>query len=137
MAQLQAQVKRGILDELWYAGQKSALSLEDSIRGFKSARWDSIQTGSFVVNTAGGGYSVSFHVPELFRQLGPDQFFALGQEFLEILTDARATLTTAGQDPTNDALCFSAMMLDDRLQTIRSSMLDTTALRYPYASSSP
>lgn len=135
MATLQAQVKRGILDEIWYAGQKSALSLTDSIRGFKSARWESIQTGTFVVNTSGGGYSVNFHVPEIFRQLGPDQFFALGQEFLEVMTDARATLVAAGTASPADSDIFTTMMADDRMQSLRSAMLDTTALRFPYATS--
>lgn len=136
MAQLQAQLKRAILDELWGpVPEASALTLEDVIRAFKSARWDSIKTGSFVVNTSGGGYSVSFHVPELFRQLGPDQFFMLGQEFLDIRTDAIATLTAAAAD-TSDESVFATMMADDRLQPgHREELGDYTMMRWPSISS--
>ena len=132
MAQLQAELKRGILDELWYlVPETAATTLEEAIRSFKSARWSSISSGLFVINTSGGGYSVSFSNPELFRQLGPDQFFMLGQEFLDILTDARATLTTAGTDQTDDNL-FATMMADDRLQRgHREELGDFTMQRWP------
>lgn len=102
--------------------------MQDTIRGFKSARWQDIQNGTFVVSTSGGGYTASFHVPEIFRQLGPDQFFILGQEFLEILDDAKtANPTHQDQDLFND------MMSDDRLTRITSTSLDLTVLRFPYA----
>lgn len=130
MAQLQAQLKRGILDELWESAPDSAGSLLDVIRSFKSARWDSIKTGTFVVNTSGGGYSVSFHVPEMFRQLGPDQFFMLGMEFVDIYNDAVSTLASNGNSSPSDDDIFAGMMADDRMQTVRGVMGDTTMLRY-------
>ena len=137
MAQLQAQLKRGILDELWYAVPESTDKglLESAIRAFKSARFENIKTGLYISSTSGGGYSVSFAQPELFRQLGPDQFFMLGMEFLDILTDAKATLSAAGTDDTDENL-FQTMMADDRLQPGQRVMYgDYTMLRWPSISS--
>jgi hypothetical protein len=133
VAQLQAQLKRGILDELWYAVPEELKdgALEATIRAFKSARWDAIKTGTFVVSTSGGGYSVSFSMPELFRQLGPDQFFMLGQEFLDVMADAKVTVANAGQEVT-DANVFDTMMADDRLQPgCRTTLGDFTMQRWP------
>ena len=136
MAQLQAQLKRGILDELWNAVPVKADegALEAAIRGFKSARFEAIQTGTYIVNTSGGGYSVSFAAPELFRQLGPDQFFMLGMEFLDILTDAITTLAANNITATNEAL-FACMMADDRLTGSRIQMGDFSLQRWPSISS--
>lgn len=130
MAQLQAQLKRGILDEIWYQAKSVASSLEVAIRGFKSVRFDDIKRGTFVSSTSGGGHSVTFHIPELFRQLGPDQFFMLGQEFLDLFATVTANQTAAGL-PTDDDSLFAAMMASDQMQTVTGVMVDTTSLRWP------
>jgi hypothetical protein len=132
VAQLQAQLKRGILDELWQIAKVQNITLEDAIRDFKSASWNRIRTGQFVIASAGAGHSVTFASPELFRNLTQDQYMMLGMEFLEVMADAITTNGFSG-DLTSDQqqTVFTTMMADDRLQTVRSHGQDYTTLRWP------
>lgn len=132
MAQLQAQLKRGILDELWQIAKVQNIALEDAIRAFKSRSWNLIRTGQFVIASAGSGHSVTFASPELFRQLTPDQYMMLGMEFLEVMADAITTNAFSGDlTPEQQQTVFTTMMADDRLQTVRAVGADFTTLRWP------
>ena len=128
MAQIQAELKRAILDELWNAvPQNSAATLEEIIRKFKSGMWPNIKNGSFVNATSANGNQVSREIPAYVRQLSPDQFFMLGQEFLELQTLAISTL---GGTPDDDAV-YSEMQSSDSMQTVRRIGGDYTGLRFP------
>lgn len=107
MAQLQAELKRAILDEIW-EGSGSGDTLADVIKAFKSAKWDSISSGRLIIATSGNNYSVSFS-EDMQRKLGPDQMFMLGQEFKEVYDVAVAALGTAGTTVTDEAT-FTTML---------------------------
>jgi hypothetical protein len=126
MATLAAELKRAILDELWYTAPEG-VGLEACIRAYKSSRFADVKTGRFVTNTSGGGYAVSFNVPEIVRQLTPEQLLMLCQEYLELLDSCRVIL---GGTPSDDDL-FQSMMQQDQMQTVRELQRDYTCLRWP------
>lgn len=124
MAQLQAELKRAILDEIWEISADGAV-LADVIKAFKSARWDPISSGRLILSTSGNSYSVTFS-EDLQRKLGPDQMFMLGQEFKEAYSDSVDSLTQLGTAITDDAVFTLMMGLFD---TVREVGTDRTLLR--------
>ncbi len=131
MANIQAQLKRAILDEIWNSvPEDHASTLEELIRKFKSGLWFNIKSGSFINSTSSNGNQVSREIPAYVRQLSPDQFFMLGQELLELRDAAITDLGVAG-DGSADQAIYDCMQADDSLQTVRELQRDYTTLRYP------
>ena len=131
MARIRAEIKRGFLRTLWRAAAKISASLDESLESFQDNLSEGVKTGRILISTSGGGYSTSFDSPFPSREITQEEIFAFSEEILAIRDDARTALTDAGADATDDGAVVAQMLLDDRMQTVRSYMGDFTAIRFP------
>lgn len=134
MAQLQAQLKRGLLQFICDQADDNSVALGDALKGFHKSRFAEIQTGKFVVSTSGAGKSVSFYIAPSGSQMQPEQITILSQEFREVYATALTTLTDAGTaydaaDSAYNAVILAAMLDDDRLHGVREYTCDFGGLR--------
>jgi hypothetical protein len=131
MARLRAEIKRGFLRSLWRAASQAQIPLAECLSAFQDRGFQWIRDGRIIVNTAGGGYSTGFNVNEMWKELTPEEVFALSEEFFARLEEAQTTLTNSGLDATDDNLLFQAIMVSDWMQTVRSFQGDYTVMRWP------
>jgi len=133
VAQLQAQLKRGLLEYLCDQADDSAVPLGVALKAFHRSRFSEIQSGKFVVSTSGAGKSVSFYIAAQGSQLQPESITVTSQEFREVFRTALVTLTAAGttydqNDAQYNQTILSAMLDDDRLQGVTSFSCDLGGL---------
>jgi hypothetical protein len=120
VANVQAQIKRGFLRQL-YEACPDAISFRDALLAFQAAGFTAIKSGRLVVSSSGGGFSTSFEIPQGGRQFSQEQVFALSEEFISIFDD-----NVVADD---DAATFAAMMNDERLQAVTSHYHDFSSIR--------
>lgn len=141
MAIIQAEIKRGILRSIYRNSQAQSgqiVPLAAALAAYQDSGFQGLNSGRIIVSTSGFGKSTSFAAPSTSLQFTQEQVFALSEELLETYDAAIAALN-AGSTPlppegppgSNDAAIFSAMMLQDNMQTITSVRDDHTMLRYP------
>jgi hypothetical protein len=131
VAQLQAEIKRGFLRALARQCATLGATLSTVLASFQDSTFDQIKTGAILVSSSGGGYSGTFDIGAIGKQMAPDQIFALSEELLTCYDEAVATLaaqTPAVTSPT-DAQILSTMLASDRLQRVTSVRSDYMLLR--------
>jgi len=143
MAAIQAEIKRGVLRSLYRmskqgnpatltpAGATVGSSLATFLDAFQDQNFAAVQSGRFIIATAGVGRSSTFQTPQIWQSFTPEQIFSLAEELEAVYADAKTTLATAGNNSPTDDQIFNVMMDDDRLQTITWTQKDYSTLRWP------
>ena len=135
MVQVPSELKRLFLQSI-FDQLGGGISLLDALKAFSLAQFTQLQSGRLIVSTAGGGYSTTLKMPGSGR-FEQDQVGAMAQQFREIYSDVISNAlvaippVTLNTDGTDDATILASMLADDRMQGVRTSMIDVTGLRYP------
>lgn len=145
MANLRGEVKRAFLQSLYDAvvdGNASVdlasgvdanlvqvLTFEAALKAFQRIGFNQLKEGKLTVQNSGMGHDISFAAPDIWRSLNQEELFSLAQEFREVFDDALLTLEVSGDDNPDDRTILRAMMANDRLQSVTSTMRDFSTMR--------
>jgi hypothetical protein len=133
MAQIRAALKRSILNSLarQAANGINVAPLSDALNAYQDALVSGVKSGRIVEAHTGAGKAVKFRTPVIGDHFRQDDVCEMSQEFLEIYADSVAALAVAGNNSPNDTQILTAMMADDRLQSVTSTRRDYTLMNYP------
>jgi hypothetical protein len=129
---LSAEIKRGFLNSLARKTADTSTALADALTAFQDQSFSAVKSGRLIVTHSGAGKSVTFQLPEIGRMFSQEQVFALTQEFLEVYSDAKITLSAQGNSSPDDPSILAVMLADIRLADIDCHAPDFTGLGWPY-----
>lgn len=139
MIPIRAETKRGQLRQIVLVNA-SASKVSEALLAFQtSVNEQNFQRGRTYTSTSGSGQNASFSVVGAGASWTQENVFGMSEEFFDILADtlaANPTLADDGQPASTQAI-FSAMLLDDRLNTATRRGLDVTLLGWPQIGQSP
>lgn len=124
-----------MLRQLAESAKKNALTFNETLLAFQASISDqgSFRKGKLTVSTSGNGQSVSFQIASPSAQMTPEIWFAMSEEFFDILSDTvGAFALTDDGTPTATTNIFEAMRQDARLYGVTSTGLDVTLIGVPY-----
>lgn len=140
MALIQAEIKRGFLRSLYRAACGAAQNpdnvglLKPALEAFQDSGFAALKSGKLLFATSAAGKNVQFQAPPIGAQFTQEQVFALTEEFLAVYDSALITLSAASINNPTDAQIFQCMLADDRINAVRSYMVDFTLGRFPWNS---
>ena len=144
MAALKAELKRSFLQSIYDAYKAETLladltgdtegpsivTFEDALKAFQHYCFGNVKDGKTLFQTSGLGHETRWALPMVWRSFSEDEVFGMAQEFREVYDEAVTTLADSGNIHPNDSAILAMMMANDKMQTVTSTGLDVSLLRW-------
>lgn len=128
-------VRCGILRQLIECGAIPAKAgVRDTLLAYQgNVTSESFKRGRLLISTSGNGQSASHQMSTPGFEFGPVEVQALSEQLIRIFEDAVANDSTLSDDgdQTHSRAILTAMLSDDRMQSINRRGMDSTLLGFP------
>ena len=131
MAQIRAQLKRGVLNSLARQAATAKVTLLNALNAYQDALIAGVKAGRTIEVSSGAGHMSKFRTPFLGEHFRPEDMAELTQEFVEVYSDSLGVLATGGNSSPTDAQVLATMLIDDRMQSVTRTRVDYTIINYP------
>jgi hypothetical protein len=134
-ANIRAGLKRSILNSIARqaadSSQNASGNLLPALESYQDALVCGIKGGRLVESTSQNGHMTKFRVPVIGDHFRQEDIVEMAEDFIEIYNDSLTVLATAGNTSPDDPTILTAMLADDRLQSVTTTRTDYTLMNFP------
>lgn len=125
-----AAYRRLFLRSAYKSAVDSGLALSDVLLSLGINVINATKDGRVVVGASANGQSYSFQIPGTDQYITPQVLAELSSQLIDLHDRVKASLLSAGLS-TADSAIFDAMLADDEMQRVTTTLTDFTMVRLP------